>query len=225
MLIGLLAPTRGRSAVLGIDSQQLSPSDRARIGFAVEGHFLYSWMTVASCERFQSGTFPKWDSRLFRYTIDRFGIALDAKVSQLSRGQRAGVSLALTLSSLPELLILDDPALGLDPVNGRIAVDCPLESLVHRVSSCTVELDDDTTEIGQIPRLIHARRIGKRCVLTLVDFDSKTQEALQRIGGENLSRNPGILYLLEPKRRVVGGLFKCPAASDGWLTERSRSAK
>ena len=110
-------------------------------------------------------------------------------------------------------------------VNGRIAVDCPLESLVDRVSSCTVELDDDTTELGQIPRLIHARRIGKRCVLTLVDFDSQTQEALQRIGGENLSRNPGNLYLLEPKRRVVGGLFKCPPASDGWLTERSRSAK
>ncbi len=54
-------------------------------------------MTVAACERFQSGTFPRWDSRLFRDTIDRFGIALDAKVSQLSRGQRAGVSLALTL--------------------------------------------------------------------------------------------------------------------------------
>jgi ABC-type multidrug transport system ATPase subunit len=54
MLIGLLVSTRGRSAVLGIDSQQLSPSDRARIGFAVEGHFLYSWMTVASCERFFS---------------------------------------------------------------------------------------------------------------------------------------------------------------------------
>ena len=34
----------------------------------------------------------------------------------------------------------------------------------------------------------------------------------------------GILYLLEPKRWVVGGLFKCPPASDGWLTERSRSA-
>lgn len=45
MLVGLLAPTRGRSAVLGIDSQQLSPSDRARIGFAVEGHFLYNWMS------------------------------------------------------------------------------------------------------------------------------------------------------------------------------------
>ena len=231
MLVGLLAPTRGRSAVLGIDSQQLSPSDRARIGFAVEGHFLYNWMSVAACERFQSGTFPRWDSRLFRDTIDRFGISLDAKVSQLSRGQRAGVSLALTLSSLPELLILDDPALGLDPVNrralnetildfvqsgdrtallsshllddvervadrilimvnGRIAVDCPLESLVDRVSSCTVELDDDTTELGQIPRLIHARRLGKRCVLTLVDFDSQTQDALERIGGGNLSRNP-----------------------------------
>ena len=101
MLVGLLAPTRGRSAVLGIDSQQLSPSDRARIGFAVEGHFLYNWMSVAACERFQSGTFPRWDSRL-----------------------------------------------------------------------------------------IHARRVGKRCVLTLVDFDSQTQDALQRIGGENLSRNP-----------------------------------
>ena len=119
MLLGLLAPTRGRAEVLGRDSQQLRPEDRARIGFTGEGHFLYGWMRVREVESFGRQTFPRWNPALFHEIVDRFEIDVAARVRWLSRGQRAGVSLASTLGSHPELLILDDPALGLDPVSRR----------------------------------------------------------------------------------------------------------
>jgi ABC-2 type transport system ATP-binding protein len=119
MMMGFLTPTRGRCEILGRNSQDLRPEDRVRIGYAVEGHFLYPWMKVQDCEAFGRDTFPRWNREQFYATIDRFGIAPSQKVNWLSRGQRAGVSLASTISSDPELLVLDDPALGLDPVSRR----------------------------------------------------------------------------------------------------------
>lgn len=119
MLLGFLEPTRGSCEVLGRDSRNLTPEDRARIGHTVEGHFLYPWMRVRECERFGRQTHPRWDGSFFDETVRRFGIDMSAKVHWLSRGQRAGISLASTLASDPELLVLDDPALGLDPVSRR----------------------------------------------------------------------------------------------------------
>jgi len=117
MLMGFLTPSRGESQLLGKDSQQLTAEDRARIGYTVEGHFLYGWMTVRQSEKFQRETFPRWNGSMFESTVRRFGIDPAQKIRVLSRGQRAGVSLALTLAAEPELLVLDDPALGLDPVS------------------------------------------------------------------------------------------------------------
>ncbi len=119
MMLGFLTPTRGRCTILGCDSERLTPSDRVRIGHTVEGHFLYSWMRVAECEAFGRGTFSHWNRETFFNTIERFGIQKTQRVAWLSRGQKAGVSIASTLATNPELLILDDPALGLDPVSRR----------------------------------------------------------------------------------------------------------
>jgi ABC-2 type transport system ATP-binding protein len=119
MLMGLLAPTRGTCSVLGVDSTTLNSATRARIGYTIEGHFAYGSMSVRESEQLQSDSFPSWNPTLFQNTIDRFGISPSSRIRTLSRGQRAGVSIALTMSSDPELLILDDPALGLDPVSRR----------------------------------------------------------------------------------------------------------
>lgn len=127
MLMGLLAPTRGSCSVLGVDCTLLTPATRARIGYTIEGHFAYGRMTVRESEQLQADSFPKWNPTLFQNTIERFGIRPTARTRTLSRGQRAGVSIALTLSSDPELLILDDPALGLDPVSRRALNETILE--------------------------------------------------------------------------------------------------
>ena len=119
MLLGLLPPTRGSSSVLGHDSRALPPDIRARIGYLAEGHHVYGWMTVRECGRFQASFYPRWNDGVFQGVLKHFGLKPDAKAGDLSRGERAGLGLALTLAPQPELLILDDPALGLDPVARR----------------------------------------------------------------------------------------------------------
>jgi ABC-2 type transport system ATP-binding protein len=123
LLLGLLQPDRGSSTVLGCDSRALTPEMRARIGYLTEEHQLYDWMTVSQAGSFQAGFYPRWNNRIFRGVLDHFGLKVETKVKHLSRGMRAGLCLALTLAPDPELLILDDPALGLDPVARRSLVE------------------------------------------------------------------------------------------------------
>ncbi len=150
MLLGLLEPTRGACEVLGCDSRELTPAVRARIGHTVEGHFLYPWMRIHDCERFGRETHSHWNNDLFRQSVARFGIDPAARVAWLSRGQRAGVSIASTLATNPELLILDDPALGLDPVSRRALNETVIEfcSTGDRTVLLSTHLLDDVERIA-----------------------------------------------------------------------------
>ncbi len=120
LLLGLLKPTAGTSSLLGCDSQQLTPAIRQRVGYVTEGHRLIRWMTIAQLEKFQRAFYPKqWDDKLFNDMIEYFELSKKKKIKHISNGQRAQVSLALTLAPNPELLVMDDPTLGLDPAIRR----------------------------------------------------------------------------------------------------------
>ncbi|MCL2639973.1 MAG: ABC transporter ATP-binding protein [Phycisphaerales bacterium] len=127
ILLGLLEPTRGSSTIFGHNSRNLPPSLRARIGYLAEAHPVIPWMTPAQSAKFQAACFPQWNQKIFDATIHHFSLSPTTKAAHLSRGQRAGLALALTLATEPELLILDDPALGLDPVARRAL----LESILY----------------------------------------------------------------------------------------------
>lgn len=128
LMLGLIAPTAGSCSVLGCDSQALTPDIRARVGYVTEGHRLISWMTVKQIEQFQKAFYPdQWDSAFFWEMIEYFDLSPKKRIKHLSNGQRAQVSLALTLAPNPELLIMDDPTLGLDPAIRRQF----LESMIH----------------------------------------------------------------------------------------------
>lgn len=115
LMLGLLQPTTGSSQLLGCDSAALTPEIRQRIGYVTEGHRLFRWMSIGRLEKFQRAFFPdQWDARFFADMIEYFDLSTKQKIKQLSMGQRAQVSLALALAPNPELLIMDDPTLGLD---------------------------------------------------------------------------------------------------------------
>jgi len=126
MLMGLMQPTRGTATLLGHDCSELNPETRGRIAYVAEGHFLYKWMTIAQLEKFQKNTAPRWNKKLFRAVLEHFALDDQQKAGSLSRGQRAGVCLALALAPEPELIILDDPTIGLDPVARRALVEAML---------------------------------------------------------------------------------------------------
>ena len=118
-LLGFQAPTRGRAFILGHDSMELPAKERGRIGYVSEGQKLVGWMRVKDLVALQNATFPTFDLDFCRSHLKRLGLPEKRRVFQLSRGMRAQLALALALAPHPELIVLDDPAMGLDTVVRR----------------------------------------------------------------------------------------------------------
>jgi ABC-2 type transport system ATP-binding protein len=136
ILLGFLPPSSGQARILGRDSKRLTPTDRGRIGFVNEEHTLPNWMRVAAVTAMQRHHYPRWDQRAFDEVIGHYHVLPEQKVGQLSRGERAGFNLALTLAQRPELLVLDEPTLGLDVVAKRAFLESLLYS--NAAGQCTV---------------------------------------------------------------------------------------
>lgn len=133
LLLGLLRPTSGNSMILGCDSQDLPPAIRQRVGYVTEGHRLIQWMKISELEKFQRSFFPKqWDVKFFTEMIEYFELSKSQKIKTLSNGQRAQVSLALALAPNPELLIMDDPTLGLDAAIRRQFLEGMIELIMRQ---------------------------------------------------------------------------------------------
>jgi ABC-2 type transport system ATP-binding protein len=154
MLLGMVHPDYGRAEVLGEDALQLRPATRARIAYLAEGHPLYRWMTVGEAVRFARAFYPNWNGRLLDQILDHFQLSPRARIRRLSNGERAQVSLALAVAADPELLILDDPTLGLDTVVRRDF----LESLIQIIQRRGRTILFSSHILGDVERV--ADRIG-----------------------------------------------------------------
>ncbi len=116
LLLGLLKRDDGSIRVLGIDPQREPLELRRRIGYLAEDQTMYGWMRVEEIVRFVAPFYPTWDhDQALRYLRD-FELPLRTRIKHLSKGQNVRLGLVLALAHRPELVILDDPALGLDPI-------------------------------------------------------------------------------------------------------------
>ncbi|MBX9655178.1 ABC transporter ATP-binding protein [bacterium] len=154
MLLGMVHPDRGRATLLGDHSENLKPATRARIAYLAENHPLYKWMTIEELIRFTRPFYSIWNEEFLRGILDHFALSSRSKIRRLSNGQRAQVSLAIALAPDPELLILDDPTLGLDTVVRRDF----LESMVQLIQRRGRTILLSSHILGDVERI--ADRIG-----------------------------------------------------------------
>jgi ABC-2 type transport system ATP-binding protein len=116
ILLGLLKADGGSVRVLGIDPQEDPLELRRSVGYLAEDQTMYGWMRVEEIVRFVAPFYPTWDHDLaFKYLRD-FELPMRTRIKHLSKGQNVRLGLVLALAHRPELVILDDPALGLDPI-------------------------------------------------------------------------------------------------------------
>jgi ABC-2 type transport system ATP-binding protein len=127
ILQGLDSPTRGRTSLLGSDSQHLPAALRGKIGYVAEAHNLIQNYRVGRLVKICRDLALHWNAEFFDHLMTTFRLPMQRKVKELSMGMRAQLNLSLAMAIEPELLILDDPTLGLDTVARRqfleLAVD------------------------------------------------------------------------------------------------------
>ncbi len=123
ILSGYLEPKSGECLIFGENIRKMSPHTRTRIGLLIEGHVQYQFMTIREIERFYSAFYPSWKKEAYYELMGKLKIAPGQRISRMSCGQRSQVALGLILAQNPDLLVLDDFSLGLDPGYRRLFSD------------------------------------------------------------------------------------------------------
>ena len=116
MLMNLLQPTSGGATVLGTDTRHLGVSQWQRIGYVSENQELPDWMSPSELMAYCRPLYPAWDDRLAERLRKTLALTQNAPLKTLSRGTRMKTALLSSLAYRPELIVLDEPFSGLDPL-------------------------------------------------------------------------------------------------------------
>ena len=224
ILLGVQSPNAGKATILGRDCTDLTADDRARIGFVNEEHSLPTWLRVDELVAMQRRLYPKWDEKRYRNIVDHFHVLPDQRIGQLSRGERAGVNLAMALAQNPELLILDEPTLGLDVVAKRAFLEAVLNSIDDgdtTIIYCSHQMDEIERladnliilERGELMHMSSPDEFSKRVSLWVAEFSFVSPDAGKLPGVLSMQRIDGLFhYLVLDQDEGFGALLEAQGA-------------
>ena len=119
LILHLIRPDSGRIRILGMDYQNNEKEIKEKIGFVYSEELLYGDLTLQDMKRIISPSYSNWDDAIFQQYREQFELPLRQKLKTFSKGMKMKVSLAIALSHHAELLIMDEPTAGLDPIFRR----------------------------------------------------------------------------------------------------------
>ena len=117
--MGLIEPQQGYVKLFGLSPRARPLEVKRRVGYVSEDQILPPFLTVGEVIDLHRGLFPKWDDRMEKRLRESFALSRTSKIKHLSKGQARQVALLCAVSHRPELLLLDEPAGGLDPAARR----------------------------------------------------------------------------------------------------------
>ncbi len=128
-ILGLLKPQTGSVRVFGRDPSADPVGVLSRLGYLSEEGDLPLWMRVDQLMRYAESFYPTWDRAYAADLRREFGLEATARLKNLSKGQRARAALMVALAYRPELLVLDEPSSGLDPIVRRDIVGAIIRTI------------------------------------------------------------------------------------------------
>jgi ABC-2 type transport system ATP-binding protein len=176
-LLGQQKPAAGAIEIFGEDVWRHRAALMERIGVVSEEADAPPEMSVAALSRFCARLHSRWDQAIADDRLQRFGIARTARFGDLSKGQKKEVALALATATSPELLILDDPTLGLDVVARKALFEEVIGELADRGITVLVT----THDLGGIETLADRVGILKNGALVVDDELEALKSRFRRI--------------------------------------------
>jgi ABC-2 type transport system ATP-binding protein len=153
--MGMLFPHAGKVRVFGLSPTDQPVAVKKRIGYVAEDQVLPVGSSIAELIALHRYLFPSWDQTLERQLLDRFRLSASSKIKHLSKGQARQAALICAVCHRPELLILDEPAGGLDPAARREFLETSIQ-LLNREGTAILFSSHHMTDV---------ERLGGRVVL------------------------------------------------------------
>lgn len=119
MMMNLLKPDVGKVKVFGLDYRTHEKEIKERIGFVYDGNVFFEGMNLKDIKRIVGPAYKRWDDTLFYQYVDQFELPLNKAMKTFSKGMQMKASLAIALSHHAELIMMDEPTAGLDPIFRR----------------------------------------------------------------------------------------------------------
>ncbi len=201
ILLGTEPTTRGRTCLLDTESTNLPPKIRGRIGCVAEGHNLIQNYKVGRLIKLCKDLALQWNEESFGHLIETFRLPMDRRVRDLSMGMRAQLNLSLAMAIDPELLILDDPTLGLDTVARRQFLELAIE-IIQKQGRTILFCSHILSDVERIADRIGILAAGKLVVDCPLEQLKERIKKLRVIFGESVPAN---LYLTEIINQQVQG--------------------
>ena len=160
-VLGLLKAKEGSVRVFGIDPVKDPEKALARIGYLSENRDIPNWMRIHELMRYRQAFYPTWDEVYADELIETFGLDVKSKVKTLSRGERAQAGLLIALAHRPDLLLLDEPSSGLDPVVRRDILGAIIRTVADegRTVFFSSHLLDEVERVADIVAMIHCGKV------------------------------------------------------------------
>ncbi|MEK3934358.1 ABC transporter ATP-binding protein [Sporosarcina sp. FSL W7-1349] len=130
MMMNLLRPDAGEVKLFGLDYATHEKAIKERIGFVYDGNVFFEGLNLKDIKRIVAPAYKQWDDVLFNRYIDQFELPLNKPVKKFSKGMQMKASLAIALSHHAELIIMDEPTAGLDPIFRRELLELLQELMV-----------------------------------------------------------------------------------------------
>ncbi|EMA6342329.1 ABC transporter ATP-binding protein [Bacillus cytotoxicus] len=123
MMMNLLKPDAGEVKIFGLDYASHEKEIKERIGFVFDSNVFYEGLNLKDIKRIVAPAYNNWDEIQFKRYVERFELPMNKPIKTFSKGMQMKVSLALALSHHAELIIMDEPTAGLDPIFRRELLD------------------------------------------------------------------------------------------------------
>jgi len=161
-ILGLLRAEAGSVRVFGLDPVADPKGVLSRIGYLSEENDLPGWMRVGELMRYSRAFYPAWSDSYAEELRQAFALDPTARIKDLSRGQRARAGLLIALAHRPELLLLDEPSSGLDPVVRRDILEAIMRTIAHegRTVLFSSHLLDEVERVADHVTMISHGRIA-----------------------------------------------------------------
>ena len=192
-VLGLLRPQGGSVRVFGLDPVAEPVAVLSRIGYLSEENDLPGWMTLDELIRYSRALYPCWDDAYAEELRRTFALAPAATIKTLSKGQKARAGLLVALAYRPELLVLDEPSSGLDPIVRRDILGAVIRTIAHegRTVLFSSHLLDEVEQVADHVTMISHGKVALSAPLdAIMQSHRSLDEAFLAYAGMNAPAEP-----------------------------------